>query len=954
MAYQINLTGQEIDERLQNVGTPADNPDANGTLFARLNKNADDVDELRDTVGHIDSAQNATDKTVAQHTADINTLQTALKTKANLVLGKVSVNELPVATSLGNPNNGTIPSTFAVSKAISDKIVGLLNWQGVKDTTDEIKDIALAKKGDVWHSNEDGSEWVCTENIFTADHSVWEELGTPIDLSGYYTKNEVDKKVRIDALDNGDASASFVAGRNLKVNGWEFYWKDVWEESETSAIKHIESAGVNAAINEIKGTGADVSAFTFPTTKDEFIAYLKTITFDFSNQPNQVSGYGSVTYGIMNKNAGTTTIVEGMRNAVPDKIHRSHIEGQYMTFPDVEYALDCHVEGQDCNIVGYASICHLEGTGSAVVHSMRENVGFFSEAVGCHVEGENGVAAGAFSHVEGSGCAALNNAAHCEGRGYYGNHVTDWKKRTAKDNDYLKDLWKKILFGKTDTSGYTYKFSAAIGHASHVEGMSNLTPTCSVTLEGLDEGTTASFVNGANHAEGAGNLAGAAASHAEGIRNEIGDNAYASHAEGIKNITQNRAEHASGQYNKSNKATDTFGDSGNTLFSVGCGTSDADRKNAFEVMQDGTCKYYDVDTGEQINVGVAKELSKPFDLTIGSTTKKVDGKSAVTFSAEEFTDKFNGVLIQKLTTASTEADIRKAFTDNGTVKFPTPGSIISKLDGGNKGIVVSLSEPDVTTFGRSIVVYYGDGTYTIVVKNDFTKVLVPWRKDSSLRDLYISAGAKYNEATGYYELNGLTDITEEEMRAIYTQWQKDVGTASHNTGWLTLPPKMRTNLPSLYRADLISALSNCIGGSSVEVLCIAEQSNDTRVMYVASTQAVAQNNMPKLRRVIGVWRYNDNKPSNFNFSYGQPFGKCPLLEEIRMARINKSHTFAVSPNLSKESVQYMIENANPPSGAAAGSITITLHPTAYARLKDDADIVAALEAKEGIVTLVSA
>jgi hypothetical protein len=759
---------------------------------------------------------------------------------------------------------------------------------------------------------------------------------------------------RVDALDNGDASASFVAGRNLKVNGWEFYWKDVWEESEPSAIKHIESAGVNAAINEIKGTGADVSAFTFPTTKDEFIAYLKTITFDFSNQPNQVSGYGSVTYGIMNKNAGTTTIVEGMYNDISNKMHRSHIEGQHMTIPDVEYALSCHVEGQDCNIVGYASICHLEGNGSAVVHSMGKNVGFFSEACACHVEGGGGVAGGAYSHVEGDGCAALNYGAHCEGKGYYKNSVTDWKKRTDKDNDYLKDLWKKILFGKTDTSGYTYKFSAAIGNASHVEGTGNIAPKASATLEGLDTGATASFVNGANHAEGAGNLAGAAASHAEGIRNEIGHNAYASHAEGIKNTTQNRAEHASGQYNKSNKATDTFGDSGNTLFSVGCGTSDADRKNAFEVMQDGTCKYYDVDTGEQINVGVAKELSKPFDLTIGSTTKKVNGKSAVTFSAEEFTDKFNGVLIQKLTTASTEADIRRAFTDNGTVKFPTPGSIISKLDGGNKGIVVSLSEPDVTTLGRSIVVYYGDGTYTIVVKNGFTKVLVPWRKDSSLRDLYISAGAVYNEATGFYELNGLKDITEEEMRVIYTQWQKDVGTAGHNTGWLTLPPNMRTNLPSLYRADLISALSNSIGGSSVEVLCIAEQSNDTRVMYVAATQAVAQNNMPKLRRVIGIWRYNDKNPYNFNFTYGQPFSKCPLLEEIRMSKINKSHTFAVSPNLSKESVLYMITNANPPSGAAAGSITITLHPTAYTRLKDDADIVAALEAKGGVITLVSA
>lgn len=215
MAYQINLTGKEIDERLQNIGTAADKPDANGTLSARLNKNADDVDELRDAVGLIDTAQTETDKTVAQHTADINTLQTALKTKANLVLGKVSVNELPVATSLGNPNNGTIPSTFAVSKAISDKIVGLLNWQGVKDTTDEIKDIALAKKGDVWHSNEDGSEWVCTEDISTADHSVWEELGTSIDLSGYYTKTEVDKKVK--PLADSIGTDSDVASANGSV-----------------------------------------------------------------------------------------------------------------------------------------------------------------------------------------------------------------------------------------------------------------------------------------------------------------------------------------------------------------------------------------------------------------------------------------------------------------------------------------------------------------------------------------------------------------------------------------------------------------------------------------------------------------------------------------------------------------------------------------------------------------
>lgn len=132
----------------------------------------------------------------ADNASEVAAIQEALKKKANLANGKVSVNELPVVTSLGNPDNGTIPSTFAVSKAINDKIVGLLNWQGVKDTTDEIKAIAPAKKGDVWHSNEDGSEWVCTEYISTVNDSAWTELGTPIDLSGYYTKTEVDKKVK--------------------------------------------------------------------------------------------------------------------------------------------------------------------------------------------------------------------------------------------------------------------------------------------------------------------------------------------------------------------------------------------------------------------------------------------------------------------------------------------------------------------------------------------------------------------------------------------------------------------------------------------------------------------------------------------------------------------------------------------------------------------------------------
>lgn len=213
------------------------------------NANAPEVYVLKDKDNY--GRPDAWLKLGADNASAVAAIQETLKKKANLVLGTVPVNELPIASSLGNPNNGTIPTTFAVSKAINDKIVGLLNWQGVKDTTDEIKDIALAKKGDVWHSNEDGSEWVCTEDISTADHSVWEELGTSIDLSGYYTKTEVDKKVKplADSIgtDSDVASANGSVYARIKKNATDI---------------STNTANINATKEKVSGLDTKVTANT--------------------------------------------------------------------------------------------------------------------------------------------------------------------------------------------------------------------------------------------------------------------------------------------------------------------------------------------------------------------------------------------------------------------------------------------------------------------------------------------------------------------------------------------------------------------------------------------------------------------------------------------------------------------------------------------------------------------
>ena len=121
----------------------------------------------------------------------------------------------------------------------------------------------------------------------------------------------------------------------------------------------------------------------------------------------------------------------------------------------------------------------------------------------------------------------------------------------------------------------------ANGSYSHAEGQSTQANGHSSHAEGY--GTSAS--NNQAHAEGRDTTASGQYSHAEGESTyAIGSKA---HAEGNYTIANNEAEHASGRFNVSSKANSIWGNSGNTLFSVGNGTSNSARHNAFEIRQNG-------------------------------------------------------------------------------------------------------------------------------------------------------------------------------------------------------------------------------------------------------------------------------------------------------------------------------------------------------------------------------
>jgi hypothetical protein len=135
------------------------------------------------------------------------------------------------------------------------------------------------------------------------------------------------------------------------------------------------------------------------------------------------------------------------------------------------------------------------------------------------------------------------------------------------------------------TSAYTVSFNLPISAGTGSNSIAEGNNTAAIGDISHAEGYNTSVDGNYSHAEGYNTSVNGNYSHAEGYYSLVNGN-Y-SHAEGNGTIAYNDSEHASGQHNVSSKASTTFGDSGNTLFSVGNGTAYNARHNAFEIRQNG-------------------------------------------------------------------------------------------------------------------------------------------------------------------------------------------------------------------------------------------------------------------------------------------------------------------------------------------------------------------------------
>ena len=197
---------------------------------------------------------------------------------------------------------------------------------------------------------------------------------------------------------------------------------------------------------------------------------------------------------------------------------------------------------------------HAEGIRSVAIGESSHAEGRYTRAVGnnSHSEGDGAAASGTCSHAEGYQTQTLSSYAHAEGRSTIASGTSSHSEGNST----------KAYANYSHAEG---DGTIASGNDSHAEGY--------VTIASGNH----------SHAEGNRTTASGTCSHAEGSGTTA--NGAASHTEGAFTIAYNTYEHAGGRYNLSTSGNSSS--TGATIFSIGIGTSDSDRKNAIEVTQTG-------------------------------------------------------------------------------------------------------------------------------------------------------------------------------------------------------------------------------------------------------------------------------------------------------------------------------------------------------------------------------
>ena len=161
---------------------------------AKIYTGTDYVDLAVGTVGEIgdgtdDDAKIVTQAAVNAYVAKkVAGMETAEQLQAKIDAAKAEAISSATDTAAKDATSKVDAAKKALQQEIDSKVASVFRFKGAKENLGEVKAIENPSIGDVWHTNDDGKEYVYTG-------AEWELLGFTVDLSAYATTEAVTKAI---------------------------------------------------------------------------------------------------------------------------------------------------------------------------------------------------------------------------------------------------------------------------------------------------------------------------------------------------------------------------------------------------------------------------------------------------------------------------------------------------------------------------------------------------------------------------------------------------------------------------------------------------------------------------------------------------------------------------------------------------------------------------------------
>ena len=301
--------------------------------------------------------------------------------------------------------------------------------------------------------------------------------------------------------------------------------------------------------------------------------------------------------------------------------------------------------------------------------------------------------------------------------------------------------------------------------------------------------------------------------------------------------------------------------------------------------------------------------------------------------------------IKEATTSADGNTLTLIKKDNTQVVFSPSGS-----GGGGSADLSAIAKWGVLTQALKQVGNANDG-YVVQVSNP----TYGWIPQSFIDEVtnfggvatnanagYITSKPIFNETTGYFEYQGITNLAYDEMRAAYTVGRNMF---SNGIGNYLYAVQYRDNITSgvsdKFRCILHYPTFNEMGYYRFHGFCRYLKFLEIGVVNEAfGAVSVIDGGLNyafegcATLRSCGYFEVSQLK------STPSAFTRNPSIEEVYLKGLKVNINFGSSPLLKEECILYMIQNAG------ATGITITLHPTAYDRAMANEEITAAMASKQ--------